>query len=86
MNQDDKALGQQLLRVILGNPQLQTAIGLSLSLFLFGRTTIQLKQYVRKQSLLSCRMNSSRAGAFSRLLGHLIKTRYEINISTHEMS
>jgi len=33
MNQDDKALGQQLLRVILGNPQLQTAIGLSLSLF-----------------------------------------------------
>ena len=32
MNQDDKAFGQQLLRVILANPQLQTAIGLYLPL------------------------------------------------------
>jgi hypothetical protein len=27
MNQDDRAFGQQLLRVILGNPQLQNALG-----------------------------------------------------------
>jgi len=32
MNQDDKAFGQQLLRVILGNPQLQSAIGLYMPL------------------------------------------------------
>ena len=33
MNQDDRAFGQQLLRVILANPQLQTAIGLYLPLY-----------------------------------------------------
>ena len=69
MSQDDRAFAQQLLRVILGNPQLQASIGLSHELVpLIDASKIwkQLKQSARKQSLLSCRTKASKAGVSSR--------------------
>jgi len=52
MSQDDRAFAQQLLRVILGNPQLQASIGMRhelIALFDASKYWKQLKQSARKQ-------------------------------------
>jgi len=78
MNQDDRAFGQQLLRVVLANPQLQNALGLDYSILTSSHpmNEMQLKQSAREQSLLSCRMKLSKVGASNRLHVHLSKTRF----------
>ena len=82
MNQDDRAFGQQLLRVVLANPQLQNALGLDYSILTSSHpmNEMQLKQSAREQSLLSCRMKLSKVGASNRLHVHLSKTRFYWNL------